>query len=55
VVGTIRVDCCGALMLSSAGRVTQVEAGLIRYANELAFRRAPEPRPSVPVWSFGPR
>jgi hypothetical protein len=31
VVGTIRVDCCGALMLSSAGRVTQVEAGLIRY------------------------
>ena len=32
VVEVIRVDCCGALMLSSTGRALAVEADLIRYA-----------------------
>ena len=50
VVGVIRVDCCGALMLSSAGRVLAVEADLIRHTNGLAFRRSFSSAASVPVW-----
>jgi len=55
VVGTIRVDCCDALMLFKAGRVLAAEADAIRYENGFTFRPAPEPRPCVPVWTFGPR
>jgi hypothetical protein len=33
MVGVVRVDFCGALMLSAAGRVASVEAHAIRYAN----------------------
>jgi hypothetical protein len=51
-LGAIRVDYCGALMLSVAGRVLAVEANLIRYVNGLAFRPGVGSSPSVPVWSF---
>ena len=44
-------------MLSRPGRVVQVRAEEIRYANRLAFRRAPNPQDAlataVPVWAFG--
>jgi hypothetical protein len=50
VVGVIRVDCCGALMLCSAGQVASVEADLIRYVNGLVFRRASVANLAVPVW-----
>jgi hypothetical protein len=53
VVGAVRVDCCGALMLPNAGRVLAVEAELIRYVNGLAFRRGIGASPSMPVWRFG--
>jgi hypothetical protein len=52
VVGVVRVDGCGALMLSSGCRVVQVEADLIRYANGLAFRREGCAEMMVPVWRF---
>jgi hypothetical protein len=52
VVGAIRVDHCGALMLSAAGRVASVGAGAIRYAGGLVFRRSPLPAAAVPVWAF---
>ena len=51
VVGVIRVDFTGALLLTVAGRVLAVEVGLIRYAIGLAFHRAfCEAR--VPIWAF---
>ena len=53
VVGVIRVDHCGALMLSNAGRILAVETNLIRYANGLTFRRAGVASLSVPIWRFG--
>jgi hypothetical protein len=52
VVGVIRVDCCGALMLSNAGRILAVETDLIRYANGLTFRRASVASLPVPIWRF---
>jgi hypothetical protein len=53
VVGVIRVDCCGALMLCSAGRVLAIEADAISHANGLTFRRAAHASGAVPVWNFG--
>jgi hypothetical protein len=52
VVGVIRVDCAGALMLTVGGKVESVEAKAIRYVNGLAFRPGVGSSPSVPVWSF---
>lgn len=53
-VGTIRPDYCGALIIFGGKHVIAVEADLIRYANGLAYRRAPMPAGlSVPVWEFG--
>ena len=40
VLGSVRVHCCGALMLSNAGQVASVEPEAIRYANGLISRRA---------------
>jgi hypothetical protein len=53
VVGVIRVDHCGALMLTVGGRVESLEAEAIRYAAGLTFRRSPMPGGAVPVWNFG--
>src|SRR4051794_10813430 len=50
VVGVRRVDCCGALMVSSGNPITEVTPVLIRYRNGLAYRRMPPGGPSVPVW-----
>jgi hypothetical protein len=41
VVGAFRVDCCGALMLASAGRVIAVVADLIRYAGQAPHHKLP--------------
>src|SRR4051794_16921666 len=53
VVGVRRVDCCGALMVSSGSPIAEVTPALIRYRNGLAYRRTPPGGPSVPVWAFG--
>jgi len=53
VVGVSRVDCCGALMVSSGSPIAEVTPALIRYRNRLAYRRTPPGGPSVPVWAFG--
>ena len=53
VVGVVRLDCAGALMLSVAGWVLGIEADVIRYENGLAFRRSFGSGASVPVWTFG--
>jgi len=53
VVGVSRVDCCGALMVSSGSPIAEVTPALIRYRNGLAYRRTPPGGPSVPVWAFG--
>ena len=53
VVGVSRVDCCGALMVSSGSPIAEVTPTLIRYRNGLAYRRTPPGGPSVPVWAFG--
>jgi hypothetical protein len=49
-VGVVRVDGCGALMLSRAGRAVKVRSDEIRYANRLVddvnrarFPKAPDP------------
>jgi hypothetical protein len=52
VVGVRRVDCCGALMVSSGSLIAEVTPALIRYRNGLAYRRTPPGGPSVPVWQF---
>lgn len=53
-VGTIRVDCSGALMMSSGRPVTRVTADEIRLGH-LTYRRRPWPKgePVIPVWRFG--
>jgi hypothetical protein len=51
-VGAVRVDCCGALMLSNAGQVVSIEAETIRSANGLTYRRSSLPRAIAPVWCF---
>jgi hypothetical protein len=43
VVGVIRVDHCGALMLTVAGRVESVEAEAIRYASGSPIAARPCP------------
>jgi hypothetical protein len=53
VVGVIRVDFCGALMLTVPGRVASVEAKAIRYTGGLVYRRSAMPSAAVPVWAFG--
>ena len=53
VVGVSRVDCCGALMVSSGSPIAEVTPALIRYRNGLAVRRTPPGGPSLPVWAFG--
>ena len=53
VVGVSRVDCCGALMVSSGSPIAEVTPECIRYRNGLAYRRTPPGGPSVPVWAFG--
>jgi hypothetical protein len=50
IVGVRRVDCCGALMVSSGSPIAEVTPALIRYRNGLAYRRMPPGGPSVPVW-----
>jgi hypothetical protein len=50
VVGVSRVDCCGALRVSSGSPITEVTPECIRYRNGLAYRRTPLGGPSVPVW-----
>ena len=52
-VGVRRVDCCGALMVSSGSLIIEVTPERIRYRNGLAYRRTPPGGPSVPVWAFG--
>jgi hypothetical protein len=52
LLGVIRVDCCGALMLSNAGQVASIEAETIRYANELVYRRGGRASRSLPVWGL---
>jgi hypothetical protein len=49
-VGVRRVDCCGALMVSSGSPITEVTPERIRYRNGLVYRRVPPGGPSVPVW-----
>lgn len=54
VVGTVRVDCSGALMLSDGVLVVEVDPDTIRLANGLTFYRSVlPPEASVPVWEFG--
>jgi hypothetical protein len=49
-MGMVRVDSCGALMLTNGVRVVAVSADAIGYANGLVYRR--RPMRSVPVWEF---
>jgi hypothetical protein len=51
VVGTIRVDHCGALVLSVGGRVRLVTADEIRF-DSLTHRRKPDQPRGLPVWEF---
>ena len=53
VVGVVRVDHAGALMLSVGSRVESVEAEAIRYSAGLVYRRSGAPAAAVPVWNFG--
>src|SRR4051812_34556591 len=41
VVGVRRVDCCGALKVSSGSPITEGTPECIRYRNGLAYRRTP--------------
>ena len=50
VVGVSRVDCCGALRVSSGSPIAEVTPECIRYRDGLAYRRVPPGGPSVPVW-----
>ena len=50
-VGTIRVDHCGALVLSVGGRVRLVTANEIRF-DRLTYRRRPDHPQGVPIWEF---
>jgi hypothetical protein len=49
--GTVRVDHCGALVLSVGGRVSAVTADEIRFRSLTYRRKAGQPE-GVPVWSF---
>src|SRR3954468_13262120 len=51
-VGVRRVDCCGALMVSNGSAVVEIAPDMIRYANDLKYRRSPPHGPCVPVWEF---
>lgn len=54
LVGTIRLDCSGALMVSGGRPVTELDATTIRFSGGLAFRRSEIPAGLVvPVWEFG--
>ena len=53
VVGVSRVDCCGALRVSSGSPIAEVTPECIRYRDGLAYRRTPPGGPSLPVWAFG--
>ena len=55
LVGTIRVDCSGALMVSGGSPVVEITAELVRFESGLAYRRAPWPPDDlvIPVWRFG--
>jgi hypothetical protein len=48
VVGVRRVDCCGALMVSSGSPITEVTPECIRYRNGLAYRRTPQEARACP-------
>src|SRR3712207_2861785 len=52
-VGIARLDACGALMLGSGWRVTQVERDTIRFKNDLVYRRTKYcSSKMVPIWAF---
>lgn len=54
LVGTIRLDCTGALLLGGVRPVVEIGAELIRFSNGLAYCRTPfPPGQAVPVWKFG--
>ena len=50
--GVIRVDACGAVMLSVSGPVRFVTADEIRFTS-LTHRRKPGQPQGIPVWEFG--
>jgi hypothetical protein len=51
-LGTIRVHCCGALVLYAGGDVVDVTADQIRF-ERTTFRRSPDAQVGVPIWQFG--
>ncbi len=51
VVGAVRVDACGALMVSGGKPVLSVEQDRISFGVNTYYRKPGKP-PSVPVWSF---
>jgi hypothetical protein len=51
-LGTIRVDCCGALVLYAGGAVKEVAADAIRF-ERTTYRRSPGTQLGVPIWQFG--
>ncbi len=51
VVGAVRVDACGALLISGGKPIIGVERDKLRFdAN--SYYRVPRRPPSVPVWEF---
>jgi hypothetical protein len=53
-IGTLRLDCSGALMISGGAPIVEVTPLLIRYGNGLAYRRAqlPSAAECIPVWKY---
>jgi hypothetical protein len=51
-LGTIRVDCCGALVLYAGGAVVDVTADQIRF-ERTSYRRGPGAQLGIPIWQCG--
>ncbi len=51
VVGAVRVDACGALVISGGRPVQEVEQDRIRFGANSYYRLRGR-TPSIPVWAF---
>ena len=53
VVGAIRADCTGALLVHLRGqRITECTSSLIRFQNGSAYYRRTMPAASIPIWDY---
>ena len=52
--GTLRVDCCGVLMLGS-GTAQAIQADRVTFAQTSGYRFLKGQAPGVPIWEFAAR